>query len=620
MFRDFSRAFAELFTARSSRWEISGLLLLLAMLPVSELVVTRMFSHLILSGPAQYREDPDRVVLHGSIFFVAYGLSRALHHLVRLNRVRVFRRGFDASGTQRTASKEAWSWAAAFELSTALVSLIQVAAFCTLFAFLDLGFGLANVLITAAVLWLVATIYHRQLTHQVSYLAEGSRPGSTTVGDRVGKRIRDAELGAVVASIAMACSLVVVLYRAVHGSVHGADAIVLFIGLRMMYSQVGNLSASAMRFARVKARLTAGRAGAAEPDPDDELSDAEDLADDDAGELEGPTTPRPAVPTAHRATLTKQMLLAGQDGDLAGVRRFADRLATNVVPMQSEHDAQLAAEAFALAAAGAGEGEAVRLMWWARPFPGTVGNWLSPLLVGRLTDRPVVFQPPGSETDERHLVGAGSILGSVQRSSVVVGTGALNADAALQTGARFVSVRGPLTAELLHRSGGPQVTRYGDPTVLASRVLPVERRRTNGRLAFVRHVSDLEVPVVLGGGIVEVSGKASRPGDIEDLVRSLARHDGVISSDSSVVALCHSYGIPCAPVAFGEDDLLGFVFADYGLGVGIGEVVPTPVPPDLRLTDWSPLLVTRTISADVLDGIEAALSAGVDELAAVRTP
>ncbi|RZI89396.1 MAG: hypothetical protein EOO67_12110, partial [Microbacterium sp.] len=144
MYRDFFRAFTELFSARRSRGEISALLLVMALLPVSELVVTHMFSHLILRGAKQYDEDPHGVLVSGAVFFLAFAMSRALHHVVRLNRVRVFRRGFELSGEQRPPSKEAWSWAAAFELSTAMVSLIQIVAFCSLFTYLDVVFGLLN--------------------------------------------------------------------------------------------------------------------------------------------------------------------------------------------------------------------------------------------------------------------------------------------------------------------------------------------------------------------------------------------------------------------------------------------------------------------------------------------
>src|SRR5689334_12098975 len=211
---------------------------------------------------------------------------------------------------------------------------------------------------------------------------------------RVGRRIRDAELGAVVASFPMACSLAAVLFTAAKGKVGGADAFVLFIGLRMLYSQVGNLSASAMRFARVKARLatSAVKGGMMIPDPDDEF-DMDDIIED-GEDAEDPGDLRPAEPTPHRTRLVAQMMAAGQRGDLELVRTFTERLSRNVVPMDSEYQAMGAAEAFAHYANSSEDRQPLTLMWWARPFPGAVGNWLSPLVLRGVADRALFFQRP----------------------------------------------------------------------------------------------------------------------------------------------------------------------------------------------------------------------------------
>lgn len=82
----------------------------------------------------------------------------------------------------------------------------------------------------------------------------GSRPGTVAIAQRVGGRIRDAELGAVLASVAMGLVLVCMLLRTLSGDLDSADAIVLFLGLRLLSTQLGTLSASVMRFARASAR------------------------------------------------------------------------------------------------------------------------------------------------------------------------------------------------------------------------------------------------------------------------------------------------------------------------------------------------------------------------------
>jgi hypothetical protein len=612
LFKDFRKAFGELFSTGRGRTEVSGLLLLMALLPVSELVVTRMFSHLILRDPTgKFEREPHAVIRSGLIFFVAFALSRALHHIVRLNRVRIFRRAFEASAVERPASKEAWSWAGAFELSTAMVGLIQVAAFSGLFFWVSWQFGVPNLVIVAGVMSMIAAIYRRQLRAQMTWLGSGKPPGQGEVGMRVGRRIRDAELGAVVASFAMACSLGAVLVLTIKGKVAGADAFVLFIGLRMLYSQVGNLSASAMRFARVKARLatTAVKGGMMIPDPDDEF-DMDDIVEDeeveDAGELQ------PAKPTAHRTRLVAQMMAAGQRGDLDLVQTFAERLTRKVVPMDTETQAMGAATAFAHYAGSDDDRQPLTLMWWARPFPGAVGNWLSPLVLRGVADRALFFQRPGADTPDPHLVMIGSIAGSIQKSSIVVGTGALNAEVTIEPKAEFISVRGPLTAEALFRSGGPRIDSYGDPTLLTSRFIPLDRVEPNGKLAFVRHISHAGLDLHTDHAMDELSAMTSSPPKIKDLIRTMATYDGVVTSDFSTMVICHSYGIPVAPITFEGRDDLRFVFRDYSRGAGFDtDVEPEVVGPDLRKVTWTDKLLTRTPDPAKLDEIQEAVAHAV---------
>ncbi|ROR90545.1 hypothetical protein [Nocardioides aurantiacus] len=607
MFRDLLGAFTGLFTERRSRLEVSALLLTMAMLPVSELLVTRMFSQLVLHGAERLEAERTALVLAGAGFFAAFALSRAIHHVVRLNRVRVFRRGFESSQAERPRHQEAWRWASAFELSTASVALIQVVAFCLLFVWLDPLFGVLNIGIGTAVLALVAVIYRRQLARQLAYLDE-ARDTATGVGERVGRRLRDAELGAVLASLAMALALAVVLLRAVSGALAGADAIVLFIGLRMMYSQVGHLSASAMRFARVEARLTAGgRGGAAEPDGNGEGD--EDEPDDEAARAEVDLPP--ATPTPHRNRLLRQMLLAGQDGDLAQVDAYAARLRATARPRQEELDDQEVAEAFGHLASPAEHAGALPALWWPRPFPGTAENWLTPLLVRRLTGHPVGYQKPTAATPRPHLVVSGSVLAHVQRSSVVVGAGTAGHGDRPGPDGRYLGVRGPLSAEALRRAGGPDVTAYGDPLVLAARLLPLARPEPQGRLALLRHVSQSRLRLSLPDDVDELSTRVSRPDDVVGLLTRLTAYDGVVTSDPGVLALCLALGLPCATVALEPREDLAFVLRDLALGLGLDEPVVHPVGPDLQQAGLTGLLETRTVAEDVLDAVQQRLEEAV---------
>lgn len=247
-------AFSRLFTTRKSRTVVGLLIVVTATLPVAEMLVLEMFSSLIIDGPEAFTQDTNGAILQIAIFLLAFGLTRGVHHLVRLVRVRVFRDGFEIAGRTRSPSQESWEWALAFELSGVLVSLVQAVMFSTLFLFIDWPTGLVNILVVAVVLALVSAIYRRQFALQKDYIKMGSRPGTVAIPERVGGRVRDAEFGAMLASVGMVLVLVYMLLRTLLGDITSANAIVLFLGLRLLSGQLGTLSASIMRFARASAR------------------------------------------------------------------------------------------------------------------------------------------------------------------------------------------------------------------------------------------------------------------------------------------------------------------------------------------------------------------------------
>lgn len=321
-------------------------------------------------------------------------------------------------------------------------------------------------------------------------------------------------------------------------------------------------------------------------------------------------------PTATRARLVRHMIGASQRGDLTAVYGAFDRLQASGVLTPGESAAKQAADAFGHYATLAPGQDPLRLTWWARPFPGNFGDWLSPLVISQLSGRSITYVPPTAPTQSAHLVSVGSIGRFVMPRSIVVGTGVSSTDLELDAKARYLSVRGPVTAQLLRDSGGPDVESFGDPGALLSRILPVERGQTNGRRLLVRHFKHANVPLALPEDMDESGVQMSHPGDIEALVRSLNAYDSVVTSAMHVMIACHSYGIPCALIGFegleGAVHGTGVKYGDYCRGVGLATVYePQLVGFDLRAVDLDSLTATERISEAVLDDIEEAVREGV---------
>ncbi|HKC28231.1 MAG TPA: polysaccharide pyruvyl transferase family protein [Jatrophihabitans sp.] len=319
----------------------------------------------------------------------------------------------------------------------------------------------------------------------------------------------------------------------------------------------------------------------------------------------------------HRNQIANQIVMAGQRGEIERVRELSARLTGSGIPSAKELGAIQAGEAFAAYAAAAGGESALPLMWWPRPFPGNFGDWLSPLILQRHSGEAVRYVAPTAPAGAAHLVLIGSIGRFVKPRSIVVGTGVSTTDLELTKNAHYVSVRGPLTAEVVRSSGGPDVQSMGDPAALLRRIIPLELGPTNGRLAFVRHYTHANLPVTLPDGADEMGILVSHPDDLESFVRKLAGYDGVITSAMHVMIICHAYGIPCSLIAFrGFESTVhgtGMKYRDYSLGAALDTVwEPQIVPINLGRINWSDHLRTEKISEDKLDEIEAALQAGVE--------
>ena len=240
----------------------------------------------------------------------------------------------------------------------------------------------------------------------------------------------------------------------------------------------------------------------------------------------------------------------------------------------------------------------IPLIWWAKPFPGNFGDWLSPLMVSHYTDSRVILQRPTQPTSKKNMVAIGSIGRFIKPNSVVIGTGISSQEIQLARKADYISVRGPLTAETLLKSRGPSVESFGDPGLAISEVIPLKRGKTNGKIAFVRHFSHLAIPVKLPENFDELSVLVSHPDAISAFLTNLIGYESVVTSAMHIMIACQSYGIPCALVTFeGFQENVhgtGIKYQDYALGAGVEVMNPELIGLDLRKIDFDH--ITKDIS------------------------
>ena len=320
-----------------------------------------------------------------------------------------------------------------------------------------------------------------------------------------------------------------------------------------------------------------------------------------------------------RRDITNRILRAGINGETNLLEELANDLCSNSIANQNELATIEVARSFAHYAS-IESGKSLHLSWWVRPFPGNFGDWLSPFLLAYYGDCRILFQTPTapSRRTPQHIIAVGSIARFIKANSVVTGTGISSYDHGIETQAKFLSVRGPITAKFLKDCGGPKVTSFGDPAILISRVIPLMRDKTNGRIALVRHINHRGVPLVLPENFDELSLLISHPERIHIFLLELSKYDEVVTSAMHVYIVCQSYGIPCSLITFeGVESSVsgsGLKYSDYSLGVGFGELHPAVIQRDLNSLELERTRQTERISEAKKDEIENRLLESIDTI------
>ena len=311
----------------------------------------------------------------------------------------------------------------------------------------------------------------------------------------------------------------------------------------------------------------------------------------------------------------KELLRIAKDGKSKEFSENFDALRRERILSPAENRAISSAISFLSYSSFPSE-SSLRLAWWSQPYPGNFGDWLSPYLIQKYSRKQIQFQPLNEVSNTPHLVAIGSIGRFIKKNSIVVGTGVSSDEFLLDPRAKYFSLRGPRTAWILKKSGGPTVDSFGDPAILVSRIYPVIRGETNGRVALIRHHSHRSLPVRKPENMDELSVLRSHSSQIEELFIGLNQYEAVVTSAMHIFIICQAYGIPAALVTFkgfeGSVHGDGSKYLDYSEGAGVSDLTPTSVPLDLRHISLDSLLTHEKISEEKLNEVEMTLMGAID--------
>lgn len=251
--RALARAFAQLIPAGRHRWQALALVLIGTAIPVTELLVTRMFTQIIsvtAGHPGLSMRDLAPQLMAFCVLFVT---TRFAHYGQRIYRVHYFERVFRAGPRAASASAESWRWALGMELVGILTFLAQLAVMAAMFTVLDPVFGLLNLALLALLMEVVGRIFARQRVTQRSFVERKRAGDHVSPFVKLRSRVVSAEAGGFFSSAGIILLLIALIAMSLNGLVAAADTIVLFLGLRMQNSTFIGLSGAVMRMARAHA-------------------------------------------------------------------------------------------------------------------------------------------------------------------------------------------------------------------------------------------------------------------------------------------------------------------------------------------------------------------------------
>ena len=248
-------------------------------------------------------------------------------------------------------------------------------------------------------------------------------------------------------------------------------------------------------------------------------------------------------------------------------------------------------------ASGVSTQQRIPLWWMETPYPGNFGDILNPYLIEKLTGI-----PPKPSKRGKGVLAIGSIIKFANQETTVWGSGTPRMTDTLSPLARYTAVRGPLTHQLVTRSGGTCPEIFGDPALLLPKIYnpKIEKRYKLGLIKH--HVHEKEARPA--DDVLEINVMCNGYSGMEEFIDQVLSCERILTTSLHGLIVAHAYGIPARWGIYSKGKSLAgddTKFQDHMLAVGLprtppldfselGMITPTSVdqaefsyPHDLRL-------------------------------------
>jgi hypothetical protein len=232
------------------RAQLILLVLIAAAIPVTELLVAKLFTDLVIDGA---NKPLSAIIINLVIFGLLFLATRVANYIQKTYRVKFFDRAFGADKREKTAVGESWEWAMALELVNVLSFMVQAFVITAFFFFLNPLVASVTLVMILILLQVLGRVFAYQLLTQRGFVEKRRAKEVVTPAERLGSRIKSAEFATLLGSVFIVILMVLLVIFSLQGVISLSSTIVFFLGLRLMNTTFSSISSALMRFARAKA-------------------------------------------------------------------------------------------------------------------------------------------------------------------------------------------------------------------------------------------------------------------------------------------------------------------------------------------------------------------------------
>jgi hypothetical protein len=241
---------ARLLVPSRYRYPLILLVLIAAAIPVTELLVAKLFTDLVVDGA---NKGLSEIIFNLIVFGLLFVATRVANYAQKTYRVQFFDKAFGADKREKTAQGESWEWAMALEMVNVLSFMLQAFVIAAFLFVLNQLMGGITFLIILILLQVMGRAFGFQLKTQREFVEKRRAKEKVTPAERLGSRIKSAEFVTLLGSFFVVTLMVLLVVFSINGLVTLSTTIVFFLGLRLMNTTFSSISSALMRFARAKA-------------------------------------------------------------------------------------------------------------------------------------------------------------------------------------------------------------------------------------------------------------------------------------------------------------------------------------------------------------------------------